>query len=97
MKKSLLDLESRIQALLDKYNPYEIQCMLADQYLKSLQLVEPDYEYVPKERRKQGETFVEPMTSEGRYWLKNYLGSRNLCSGMKKWLDELVDELEEEK
>lgn len=84
-----------LNKLLESYNPYQIQCALANIYEENLQKVEPDYIYIPKSERKKGEEFIEPETAEGRYWLKVWLGSRNLCSGMEKWLNELIDELEE--
>lgn len=89
---SLSFLKTTIRKLVSQYSAYEIQCALADEYYKMVQKYEPDYVYIPKEKRARGEGYVEPETPEGRLFMKIFLGSRNLCLGMQKWAEEYYDE-----
>lgn len=85
-----------LENLVAKYGPLKVQEELTDIYYKMLNKVEPDYVYIPKDKRKKGEEFVEPETPDGRFWLKIYLASRNLTRGIEKWFDDYADEIEEE-
>ena len=85
-------LKKKLKELVKEYSAYEIQCVLAEIYYEMVRKYEPDYVYVPKEERKKGEGYVEPETPEGRLFMRIFLGSRNLCSGMRKWFDEYYDE-----
>lgn len=90
------ELKSTIRSLVQRFSAYEIQCALADEYYRMVRQYEPDYKYIPKEKRKKGQEYIEPETAEGRFFMKIFLASRNLCSGIQKWFDEYQEEIYEE-
>lgn len=52
---------------------------------------------IQRELAKQYDMMLRYVGSGGEeeYWIKISKSSRNLASGMEKWLDELIEELEE--